>query len=152
MQNKQFTSPPLASRHKIIIGIDCGTETGVAIWSRERRQLLQISTLRIHKAMEEVRLWNARHGQGNVFIRVEDARQRSWFGKTGIEVWKGAGSICRDSRIWEDFLTDEGIPFELVAPKNNRTKLSQQSFTRLTGWSRSTNEHSRDAAMLCYGY
>lgn len=45
-----------------------------------------------------------------------------------------------------------GIPFELVAPKNNKTKVSADYFKKLTGWEGRTNEHERDCAMLVFGY
>lgn len=47
---------------------------------------------------------------------------------------------------------DVGIAFEMVAPKNNKTKVTHEYFTKLTGWGKPTNEHSRDAAMLVYGH
>ena len=53
-----------------------------------------------------------------------------------------------DAKIWEDFLTDKGILFELVAPKDNTTKLDAKSFAYRTGWTKQTNEHGRDAAGL----
>lgn len=93
------------------------------------------------------------HREGrNIFVRVEDARQRKWFGNSGREKLQGAGSAKRDAKIWDDFLKDNGIPYEMVAPKNNRTKLSAEQFTKYTGWKGKTNEHGRDAGMLVYGY
>jgi hypothetical protein len=90
---------------------------------------------------------------------VEDARQRKWFGKMdaeqrkyGAAVREGAGSIKRDCQIWEEFLEFMGIKYELVAPKNNKTKLDQKLFSNYTGWKERTNEHARDAAMLVYGF
>ena len=65
---------------------------------------------------------------------------------------QGVGSVKRDATIWEDFLKDLGVKFEMVAPKRNVTKLTQETFKRYTGWSSKTNEHGRDAAMLIYGY
>ena len=37
-------------------------------------------------------------------------------------------------------------------PKRNITKMSQEYFKQLTGWKKQTNEHSRDAAMLVFGF
>ena len=85
-----------------------------------------------------------------MFVRIEDARQRRWLGNKGREALQGAGSIKRDATIWEDFLTDKKIPFEMVAPSRNSTKLSAEVFKRLTGWQGRTSEHSRDAAMLVF--
>lgn len=135
---------------KITIGIDSGTETGFAVWDSEEKCLIQVNTMKIHQAMQKVLQCYLLY-PGNVRVRVEDARKRKWFGNSGREQLQGAGSIKRDAVIWEDFLTDHGIPFEMVAPKNNKTKMTAEYFRRVTGWKLRTNEHARDAAMLCYG-
>ena len=82
--------------------------------------------------------------------RRRTAAQVAWEqGQGGIA---GGGSIggSRDATR-EDFLTDKKIPFEMVAPSRNSTKLSAEVFKRLTGWQGRTSEHSRDAAMLVFG-
>ena len=35
---------------------------------------------------------------------------------------QGVGSVKRDATIWEDYLTELGVEFEMVAPKRNITK------------------------------
>ena len=109
---------------RIIIGIDSGTQTGFAVWDRANNNLLQVSTLKIHQAMEAVLEYKRAlevHHEHTILVRVEDARLRKWFGNSGREKLQGAGSVKRDAVIWEDFLTDHEIPFEMVAPKNNKT-------------------------------
>jgi hypothetical protein len=131
-----------------LIGIDCGVHTGVAIWDRKNRRFEQIQSMPLHQALEKVSVWARIPG---VHVRVEDARKRKWFGKSGREQLQGAGSVKRDAKIWEEFLTDNNISFEMVAPKNNATKLKAPAFRQLTGWTQKTNEHARDAAMLVFG-
>ena len=65
---------------------------------------------------------------------------------------QGVGSVKRDCTIWEDFLKDLNVSFEMVAPKRNVTKLTHEQFVRLTGYDKRTNEHNRDAAMLVFGF
>jgi len=133
----------------IYIGIDPGTHTGIAIWDCKSSTLTEISTMKAHAAMDAVLLifWE----KPSICVLFEDARLRTWFGNTGKERLMGAGSIRRDCTIWEEFLTDYGIPFETVPPKNVRTKLSAEQFERYTGWTQKTSEHGRDAAMLIFG-
>lgn len=145
---------PLNCSH--IIGIDCGVKTGVAVWVKYDKKLDHIDSCKIHEAMELVDILNSNH-PGQVFVRVEDARLRKWIpaGKNEREERgrrEGAGSVKRDAIIWEDFLTDKGIPFEMVAPKDNKTKTSAAYFKQLTGYKEQTNEHERDAALLVFGY
>lgn len=135
----------------VYIGIDTGTNTGIALWNNG---FSVITTLPIHKALDYVR-WVAEQNEGNVTVIFEDARQRKWFGnltsKQDRDRLIGAGSIKRDCAIWEDALTDWGIPFVAVHPKNNMTKMNAQYFARLTGWKGRTSVHARDAAMLVFG-
>lgn len=117
------------------------------MWDREKKSFVLVGSHTIVGAMEYIRV---RCGGFSLFVRVEDARLRKWFGKSQREVLQGAGSIKRDCQIWEEFLELHNIPHEFVAPKNNITKLDAKMFARYTGYKERTNEHSRDAAMLVY--
>lgn len=142
----------------IYIGIDTGVNTGVAVWDNRQRTFLQIETMKIHKAMELVRDYKvvAATDHTKLVVRVEDARQRTWYGYTTPQKdrakLQGVGSVKRDCTIWEDFLSDMKVEFQMVAPKNNATKMSADSFKAITGWKKPTNEHNRDAAMLVFGF
>lgn len=136
-------------RYDYFIGIDCGVNTGVAVYGVEEKKLIQVKSMPIHEALQKIKCWSGL----KIFVRVEDARLRTWFGKqAGTHALQGAGSIKRDCKIWEDFLTDHKIDFEMVDPKNNMTKLSAEAFKKVTKWMEVTNEHGRDAAMLVYGF
>lgn len=132
---------------EFVIGIDSGVNTGFACWSMIDKRLIFCKSLMIHQAFDYI--------IGNRYqiklVRVEDARLRKYI-TGGREKLQGAGSIKRDAKIWEDFLTDKNIPFEMVAPKNNRTKLDDVLFGKITGYKCRTNQHARDAAMLVFGY
>ncbi|MEO6610724.1 MAG: hypothetical protein ABIT05_01285 [Chitinophagaceae bacterium] len=140
----------MIGRYKYLIGIDCGVQTGLCVWSRWDKNIRTLTTVKIHTAMEAVKGWHNTN-PGEVKVRVEDARKRKWFGKSDREQLQGAGSIKRDAKIWEDFLSDIGVDFEMVPPKNNKTKMADGFFKKVTGHTGSTTEHSRDAAMLVYG-
>lgn len=135
----------------ILIGIDTGTKTGVAVMIDGK--LDSVQTLSIIEALDSVRLKaNLAMSVGkNVKIYIEDARKRKWFGKNANAKKQGAGSIKRDSKIWEEFCVYHGIAYELVAPKDSKTKLPADTFKRLTGWQGRTSQHARDAVMLVWG-
>jgi hypothetical protein len=128
----------------------------VAVWDSSVREFTEITSLPIHAALEKVKNLANFYSFRNLGVTVvfEDARQRTWFGRNTAAKdrarLQGAGSVKRDSTIWEDALKDWGIPYKKVAPKNNLTKLSDEAFRRLTGWAKRTNEHGRDAAMLVF--
>jgi hypothetical protein len=144
--------------YSILIGIDPGVKTGICFWSPSERKVLLLEGISIHHAMERVKRQASMIAFAKKLkVRIEDARLRKWIPKQKNEKAErgkreGAGSVKRDCKIWEDFLTDLGIDFELVPPKNNKTKVTAEYFKKLTGYEGTTNEHSRDAAMLVVGY
>jgi hypothetical protein len=133
-----------------IIGIDPGVNTGIAIWCNRSKMFISIKTM--IAVLAERSIIYLDNNDYKILVRFEDARLRRWFGKEkGTDQLQGAGSIKRDCQRWEEFLTHYEIPFEEVAPKNNRTKMTADEFKRLTGWEGKTSNHARDAAMLIYG-
>lgn len=137
----------------IAIGIDPGVTTGIAVWDAERFKFIEIMSSGIIAAMDTIT--DHRETFSDIFVIVEDARKRGVFTiadrqqeKFGAGVREGVGSIKRDSSIWEEFLTDHGIPFELRTPRS--TKLDAERFKQLTGWEQQTNKHSRDAGMIVF--
>lgn len=149
-----WTNP--TERGEFIIGIDSGTRTGLAIWDRKRKVFVEVRTFKIHRAMEMVKHYNQDY---KISVRVEDARKmilpsnvaQKISGNNGISRIQGAGSVKRDAVIWQDFLTDYNIPFEMVKPNTKVTKLGKYSFEKITGYRGLTSNHSRDAAMMVFG-
>lgn len=130
------------------IGIDPGTHTGFAEWDDVSKEFVSVETLPIHQALFRVR---DLHLTEEVMVIFEDARLRRWYGNAGREQLQGAGSIKRDCTIWDDFLTQYGIPFRALPPSKGMTKWSAGYFAKVTGWKGRTSEHARDAAILVLG-
>jgi hypothetical protein len=143
-------------QYRYYLGIDCGVHTGLCAWDRLEKKVIEIRTVKIHKAIAIVTEWHSLF-PGEILVRVEDARLRKWVEwqedeKAERGRREGAGSVKRDAVIWEDFLSDIGIDFEMVAPKHNKTKVSADYFKKLTGYNGITSKHARDAGMLIVGY
>lgn len=144
----------------IVVGIDPGTSTGFAVWDARRLKLLELNTFPIHLAMQwihDVKCGNGEHPEISLII-VEDARKRGWFGKMdeqqrkyGAAVREGAGAAKRDAAIWDDFLSDTRVAYQMRAPTAGATKWNSAVFKSATKWQLRTNEHERDAALLVYG-
>ena len=138
----------------IYIGIDTGTDTGLAIWDTDTRALIDVTTVKIHVALGIVAWWQK---QGTPLTVVfEDARQRKWLPRErSLREFKGramgAGSVKRDAVIWEDFCKDLGIPYLAEPPKKGLTKWNAETFKKVTGWEGRTSNHARDAALLVFG-
>ena len=130
-----------------IIGIDPGVMTGLAVYCKEDG--LKMFCLTISRAMSLIKSLKAYNSVNKVV--VEDARKRTWYGNNSNAKLQGAGSIKRDCQIWEDFLTEQNIPFEMKHPIKGGTKIDRKLFNQY--WqgfevAGKNNEHTRDAAML----
>lgn len=147
-------SVAISSNPILTIGIDPGTETGIAVWNKTHNRFEVIDCLKIHQAIREVLYWTSTHNV--ILVRVESAKTWKPFSnsvealKKNQAKLKGAGSIIRDTSIWEDFLLDEKINHELVSLQSSIKKLKHHEFSKLTNVNIELNEHARDAAMLVY--
>lgn len=129
---------------KILIGIDPGRHTGLAVIKDGK--LVRCETMMIHHALTEIELFAmSDYVEYDILVIVEDARKRS--GRP--EAAQGAGSVKRDSTIWEDFLQDLKISFKMIAPRKNGTRFRDEIFwAKYPYWSKRTSVHSRSAANL----
>ena len=137
----------------IVIGIDPGMHTGLAVWDTSTRQFLDIRTTNIVDAMDYLRQIREERGIG--LIVFEDARKRKWIPRErDLRQVKGramgAGSVKRDCSIWEEWCRFYRIDFVASLPRWGMTKLTDAYFRGITGYDRRTNEHGRDAAMLVF--
>lgn len=131
-------------KYRVMIGIDPGTKTGVAI--KCDGLLMVITTTNIIEAVALVKEWHGYHG-ADMLVRIEDARMRQFFGESGFEKWQGAGSVKRDCRIWEKDLIKMGVDYEFVHPKDVKATTAAQ-FKQLTGCIVMTSIHAREAGWL----
>ena len=137
--------------YSLWIGIDPGEHTGFAVW--DGRRLVEVATYKLHEAFDRVQFYR---GQGTVAVIFEDARLRRWFApERNASEYRGklmgAGAAKRDAKIWEEYLSDIGVPYEAHKPQAGGTKWSAERFAAVTGYKGRTSEHSRDAALLVYG-
>lgn len=149
----------MKNSYKWAIGIDPGTKTGIAIWNIEKQSFYSIFTTNIVDAIltisgdiEQGIRQTEYIGTKETLIRIENPNLRKWYGSNSNAKLQGAGSIKRDYAIWKEFFEYYDLSYEEVSPKNIKTKVSASYFKQLTGWDGRTTEHSRDAAMMVYGY
>lgn len=137
----------IARKYEYYIGIDAGTNTGIAIWHSKKKEFNLIQTMKIHMALHTVERWILQ----DVLVRVEDARLATWKRSGDAYKAKGAGSVMRDAAIWEDFLEDIGVDYEMVRPRKQITKWKEDDFKRFTKYQGRTSEHGRDSALIVFG-
>lgn len=140
---------------KYWIGIDPGENTGVAIWDAGKQCFVSIFTTTAASAI--LHIWDNYVCWNNCTIIVfEDARKRQWIPREkNLSEYRGrlmgAGSVKRDCTIWEEFCKDYNFNYLAVPPRRGETKWDADYFARVTGWTKRTSNHARDAALLVYG-
>lgn len=132
----------------ILIGIDTGVKTGYAAKALGG-DWMQVKTCSILEAQELVLSNVALFSSDNIFLFVEDARKNTVGGYTGKKRAQGAGSVKRDSKIWEEFAKKQGIKLALLKP--SRKIKDKKLFTQITGYKGRASQHARDAAMMIDG-
>ena len=139
-----------------LVGLDPGKNTGIAVWDTVTQSFVKVDTMAIHEALLTVReLWEF-YNDRVIRVYFEDARKRQFLPRErNASEYRGklmgAGSVKRDSVIWQDALTDWGIPFEMVPPRAGATKWTAETFRNVTGYTGRTSNHARDAAILVFG-
>jgi hypothetical protein len=156
------------SRYRLAVGIDPGTRTGLAVATPDSDpdairmppvgyRWQEIQTLQLHHALVYVRKLVLEAHQdpeatGSVLVVVEDARQIGGPAHQKL----GAGSVRRDSAIWEEFLQDLArevpeLEFRFVRPSvRGLRKLDSRTLQAYTGCVISGSQHARDAVGLLF--
>ncbi len=149
----------------VIIGIDPGVHTGVAVYINGKLTYMATPAMPILAAIDLVLSYQTALYEremdgksGSLLVIFEDARMIGGIGgarrgsKADTARLRGAGSVQRDCGIWDEFLTKHQIEHRKISPRQKGAKLSAEKFKSVTGWTAATNQHSRDAAMLVWPY
>lgn len=146
-----------AMNYSLYIGIDPGSNTGVALWYQEHKKLEVLQFTSHCGAMlfiyEKLKVLPAGEDLGGVKFRIEDARKAK--ARPDLSVinkgkLQGVGYVKAYSKDWEAFCVLYNYAYEMLAPAN--TKVNPAYFERLTGLKTlKTQDHLRDAGMLVFG-
>jgi len=132
---------------KIFIGIDPGVKTGLAVMVDS--QLKHCSTSSFWSVMDYINTQN--HEDLVVYIEKPDtkavwhtgATSQAAKNRTAVNV----GSIIREAELIIARLQALGIETHIIKPKG---KVDKNKFEKITGWTKKTSQHARDAAMLLF--
>jgi hypothetical protein len=134
----------------IILGIDPGANTGVAVYRNGKLEWLM--TWNPWEIPAELAL----HGADRVVY--EDSRLTSpvWSRGTSaaarIKIARNVGQVDAWCSLIVAVCGELEIPAHGISPKNKGAKLDAAHFARVTGWAGHCNQHERDAAMVAWPY
>lgn len=138
------------ARNACIVGIDPGASTGIAIFRGGK--LAALRTIEPVGIEDEIlTLWPSR-------VIFEDSRLQS-------HTWTQAASRAAAAKMarnvgqidaWSSLITaicaKHKIPCHGISPQGKGAKLNAEQFERMTGWTMTSNQHARDAAMVAWQY
>lgn len=142
----------------VFIGIDPGTNTGLAVWVPSSARLLRVESMTAVKAEEYViSMREACRMKGKVMhVIVEDTRNLKLpahlVQQRSTMAMKNMGQVLRDMSRWEEFLQHHSIAFTMAGLSPKPFRIGDAAwFKEHTGWQGRSNEHGRAAAGLVFG-
>jgi len=132
------------NRARYAVGIDPGRDTGKAIYDRHEKKLVDVSTTDFWG------VYNAAYASSpedfEFFVEVPHTKknwQKSQCAITSVNI----GSVLRESVLLADGIEQLGFITHRIHPQG---KVSHVVLRKITGYSGKTNQHVRDAIMLCW--
>lgn len=134
----------------IILGIDPGVNTGIAVF--KAGSLWKLETIEPHQIADY--LTKAMPSR----VIFEDSRLTSFMFNqvksrpAALKMARNVGEIDAWCRVITSVCADLAIPAHGISPAGKGAKLSAEAFTRATCWTGASNQHTRDAAMCAWKY
>ena len=134
----------------IILGIDPGVNTGIAIF--KRGALYTLVTIAPHQIGSFIT------DSAPSRVIFEDSRLTSFMFNqvksrpAALKMARNVGEIDAWCRVITSVCADLRIPAHGISPAGKGAKVKAPEFARITGWLAKSNEHERDAAMVAFKY
>jgi hypothetical protein len=140
----------------ILLGIDPGTQTGVATFIDG--SLHQIQTLTHEETIRLIRFGGTCNGPITSVVFEDANLQKPVFARNGanarmiLKIARNVGMVQQMCKDVQAACESVGMPFLAVSPLKKGAKLSAAAFMQHTGWQPRTSQHGRDAAMVAWKY
>lgn len=162
----QSTIP--ANRHTVLVAIDPGASMGIAIYYpskpfQGKAYYERIFTSDFWGAIDTIDTYRLQFDgstAGSFAIVVENPNlNKPVFMKNGVsedeikkrlKVGQDVGKNKRDAQLIIAYCEKKKIPYYTVRPRTSKLK-SVKVFQKMTGYTGSTSQHGRDAALLVLG-
>ena len=134
----------------MLIGLDPGASTGVAIF--ENGKLIRLTT------WTPIQLITLLPSLSVTSVIFEDSRLTSpvWSRGTSqaarMKIARNVGQVDAICNLICALCEEMKISARGVSPKHKGRKLDAETFNKLTGWDKKSNQHERDAAMCVFSH
>ena len=134
----------------MIIGIDPGQSTGIAVFSKG--VIWKLETIEPHQIAEYIKAAKPSR------VIFEDSRLTSHNFTTvksrpaALKIARNVGEIDAWCKLIMAACAYFGVPSHGISPKGKGAKLNAEDFSKTTGWAGKSNQHERDGAMVAYPY
>jgi len=138
------------------IGIDPGTKTGVAVYDRHLKKVTRLECLNFVSALRLIKSEYAVEDVYAVVIEVSNSNH-VWKDNSSLpirvrlNVALKVGGVAKESELIAAMLMEHGYSVTTQHPSGKGKSMDHNRFNKLTGWKGKSNEHTRDAGMLCFG-
>lgn len=143
-------------RYPVTIGLDAGEHTGFAVYDRVAKAFSDLREVSFESAV-----WEITEKYKAAIIVIEIPNNKSvWHKPNGANLAViqrtavNVGSVLREAELLKRSLTyfgkRIGCDYE-IRTKHPQGKVDAKMFERITGHSGRTNQHVRDAGLLCWG-
>ena len=134
----------------LVIGIDPGKDTGYAVYSIVEGKLTTVTSTDFWDAFIAVEELGPER-VAEVVVEVPD-NKHVWHGaaanaKANQRMGLNVGMAIREGELLAEGFRRRGYNVRTVHP---RGKVDTKKFNAFTGWTGRTNQHARDAALLCF--
>lgn len=137
-----------------VIGIDPGTDTGVAVWDTEAKEFVRLELMNFWCTYDFV---TKNYNPDDVLLVIEDARlNKATFRHKGGGAYqdrlsRNVGNIQKECGLLIAGFERLNYEIQRIRPTSKDHKWDAATFTRYTGIKKGYNEHIRDAARLVWG-
>ena len=135
---------------KIIVGLDPGVNTGWAMF--RDGELITLQTINPWDIDEEI----SECFPNRVIFEDSRLQSHTWTmaptRAAAAKMARNVGQVDAWCALIVGICGRLGIPAHGISPKGKGKKLNAEQFKAATGWTGSSNEHTRDAAMVAWPY
>lgn len=155
-------------KRRFIIGIDAGRQTGIAVYEPAIKRIVELKLLDFWTTVEFLENFkNYVKGESDLIfptdemeiefeVVIEDPNLNApVFGIAGMPLpvalnkAQKVGRVKEQSFLLIEYLTRKKISFKISKP--TKAKWDAKTFTQITKWQGTSNEHTRDGAKLVFG-